>query len=679
MCKISLKELKDKDSFTKVDFRGCNFTNAYLSNKTFESCDFNNCNLTGVNFYKGELRNSEFIDANLTNGLLKDARFNDSDFTRANLTGVYATEAFFTDAVLIGANLTGADLTGGKLRGANLTGADLTGADLTDAGLSETNLTKSLLIGSNLTKTYLDDANLTDADLTNTNLTDAYLANAVLINAVLKGAILINAILKGVNLTNANLTGANLTGINLIGAYLIGANLTGANLTDANLSGADLTGANLTDSDLTRTNLKYTRLDNVNFTNITSSGQSQIREQILEQEERTPNKIVSVLKNDKPSSKITNDGYNPITNEYQNVSEWLKNKNNLVFIINGKPFCLERDMFGLDSIQKNYILYPCNISERKYVKNVTKNELSYIDLGKFNLKENTVIKYKNFLSTINESRNQVFLINSQSSKTALFNEETIININIFNEVLLEYSKNTIYDEITDHLIKGKSLSDENMKNISYIDQCFMEYAQVTKDNNMIVYRGMRKPYGIEKGESMVVLNYISTTANKNPNVINVFQDNNYFSYKHTKHLKPKSMPQHINNCCVYEIKIEKGIPFIDMRYSTESENEREILLPRNLLITCTGGYVSTDPEMYITTMVIKKTSKNQFKTVKRKQCTEFNEATITPFDISIIERTTRKNKMPRKTMKTHKSPKNITRKQSITPKLSSRQSLLNFL
>jgi hypothetical protein len=122
------------------------------------------------------------------------------------------------------------------------------------------------------------------------------------------------------------------------------------------------------------------------------------------------------------------------------------------------------------------------------------------------------------------------------------------------------------------------------------------------------------------------------------------------------------MPQHINNCCVYEIKIEKGIPFIDMRYSTESENEREILLPRNLLITCTSGYVSTDPGMYITTMVIKKSTKNQFKSIKRKQCSEFNEATITPFDINIIERrnkhtTTKKSKRTvvktKKTLKIH--------------------------
>ena len=648
MCKMSVKELKDEDSFTKVDFRGCNFfTNTYLSNKTFEYCNFNNCNLTGVNFYKAELSNSELTDANLTNALLKDARFTDSDLTGANLTGVYATGAFFIDSGLTGSVLTDADLTG----------ADLTGADLTDADLTEANLTKSLLIGSNLTKLKLYDANLTDA-----NLTDANLTNAILINAILINTILINTNLKGATLKGANLTGANLTGANLTGANLTGANLTGANLTGANLTGADLTGANLTDSDLTGTNMIYTRLDNVNFSNIKSSGQSQIREQILEQEEHKPNKIVSVLKNNKPSSKITNDGYNPITNGYQNVSEWLKNKNNLVFIIDGKTFCLERNLFGLDSIQKNYILYPCNISERKYVKNVTKNELSFIDLGKFNLKENTVIKYKNFLSTINESKNQVFLINimNQSSKTTLFNEETIININIFNEVLLEYSRNTIYQDITDHLVKGKSLTDEGMKNISYIDQCFMEYAQVTKDDNMIVYRGMKKPYGIEKGESMVILNYISTTANKNPNVINVFQDENYFTYGHTKHLKPKTMPQHINNCCVYEIKIEKGIPFIDMRYSTESENEREILLPRNLLITCTGGYVSTDTEMYITTMVIKKTTKNQFKSIKRKQCSEFIEATISPFDITIIERrnkhiTTRKNnKTMVKTKKTAK-------------------------
>ena len=44
-------------------------------------------------------------------------------------------------------------------------------------------------------------------------------------------------------------------------------------------------------------------------------------------------------------------------------------------------------------------------------------------------------------------------------------------------------------------------------------------------------------------------------------------------------------------------------------------------------------------------------SKNQFKSVKRKQCSEFNEATITPFDINIIER-----------ISTTKKDKNITRK-----------------
>ena len=640
MCKILLKDLKNEDSFTEVDFRGCKFlTNTYLSSKTFESCNFKNCNLAGVNLYLTELSNTDLTDANLTNALLKHTRFTDSDLTGANLSGAYATGAFFDNTVLTGVVLTGADLIKASFFDSVLTGADLTGADLTNATLSEGNFIKSLLIGSNLTKSYLDDANLTDANLTDANLTNAYVANANLKGAILTNANLTEANLKGAILKGAKLTKANLRGANLIGADLTGADLTGADLTDADLSGANLESADLSNSNLTGTNLIYTRLDNVNLSNISSSGQSQIREQILDQDKYKSKKVVKVLENNKPSSKITNDGYNPTTNGYQNVTEWLKNKNNLVFIIDGKPLCLERDLFRLDSIQTNYILYPCDISEQKYVKNVSKNELSFIDIGKFNLKENTVINYKKFLDAINESKNQVFLINRMNplSKTTLFNEETIININIFNKVLLEYSKNTIYQEITDHLLNGKSLTDEGMKNISYIDQCFMEYAQVTKDDNMIVYRGMKKPYGIEKGESMVILNYISTTANKNPNVINVFQDDNYFTYGHTKHLKPKTMPQHINNCCLYEIKIEKGIPFIDMRYSTESENEREIMLPRNLLITCTGGYVSTKPDMYITTMVIKKTTKNQFKSIKRKQCTEFTEATISPFDITIIE------------------------------------------
>ena len=632
-CKLSLNDLNNEDTFTEIDFRGCDFlTNTYLSHKTFESCNFSNCNLTGVDLYNAELSNSDLTGSNLSNASLKDTGFTATNLTGANLTGVDATDAFFIKSVL--------------------TGVNLTKANLKRANINLTNFEDSILINSDFT-----ESDLTGSDFTHANLT---------------GSFLIGADLSEANLTASILSGADLTGANLTGANLTGANLTGANLTDADLTGANLTGANLSNSVLTGTNLIYTLLDNANFTNVKSSGQSQIREQILKQEQYKPSKTRKVSKSRKQSSKITNNGYNPMTNEYQNVSEWLKNKNNLVFIIDGKPLCLTRDLLGY--IQMNYILYPCDISERKYVKNVTINELSFIDIGKYNLIDNTVINYENFRNTINETRNQVFLINITNTKTALFNEETIVNINIFNKVLLEYSKNIIYKEITEHLLNGKELTSENMKNISYIDQCFMEYAQITKDNDMIVYRGMKKPYGIKKGESMIILNYLSTTINKNPNVINVFQDDDFYTHDNHKHLKPKAMPQHINNCCVYEIKIEKGTPFIDMRYSTETESEREILFPRNLLITCTGGYVSTNPEMYITTMVIKKMSKNQFKSVKRKQCSEFNEATITPFDINIIERisTTKKDKkMTRKTMKTYKSqisPKNITRK-SITPRI----------
>ena len=605
-CKLSLNDLNNEDTFTEIDFRGCDFlTNTYLSHKTFESCNFSNCNLTGVDLYNAELSNSDLTDSNLSNASLKDTGFTATNLTGANLTGVDATDAFFINSVL--------------------TGVNLTKANLKRANINSTNLKDSILINSDFTKSGLTGSDFTRADLT--------------------GSFLIGADLSEANLTASILSGADLTG--------------------ANLTGANLIGANLTNSVLTGTNLIYTLLDNVNFTNVKSSGQSQIREQILKQEQYKPRKTRKVTSR-KQSSKITNNGYNPMTNEYQNVSEWLQNKNNLVFIIDGKPLCLNRDL--LDYIQMNYILYPCDISERKYVKTVTKNELSFIDIGKYNLIDNTVINYENFRNTINETRNQVFLINRTNTKTALFNEETIVNINIFNKVLLEYSKNIIYKEITEHLLNGKELTSENMKNILYIDQCFMEYAQITKDNDMIVYRGMKKSYGIKKGESMIILNYLSTTINKNPNVINVFQDDDFYTHDNHKHLKPKAMPQHINNCCVYEIKIEKGTPFIDMRYSTETESEREILFPRNLLITCTGGYVSTNPEMYITTMVIKKMSKNQFKSVKRKQCSEFNEATITPFDINIIERisTTKKDKkMTSKTMKTYKSqisPKNITRK-----------------
>lgn len=42
------------------------------------------------------------------------------------------------------------------------------------------------------------------------------------------------------------------------------------------------------------------------------------------------------------------------------------------------------------------------------------------------------------------------------------------------------------------------------------------------------------------------------------------------------------------NCCLYRLIIDKNIPFIDMKkfsYYKDEDDEKELLLPRNLIIT----------------------------------------------------------------------------------------------
>ena len=332
-----------------------------------------------------------------------------------------------------------------------------------------------------------------------------------------------------------------------------------------------------------------------------------------------------------------NIGYNPITKEDEIITEWLNDKNHLVFIIDGNrtPLCLERNY--LNSIQKNYILYLCDINDNIYVKKTANKKdiitTPFIDIGKYNLIEDTVINYKHFSETINNK--QVFLITKINSAPpiTLFNEETIMNINKFHKTLMLYSGNTLYKQISSHFIHGTEIVKAIKNHISNMDNCFMEYAQVTKNNDMIVYRGMKTPYDIKLGESMIIRNYLSTTTTAKPSILNGFQNQQYYKSETNQKLKPKKLPLDINNCCIYKIQIDKGIPYIDMKFSTNYKNESEILLPRNLLITYIKDYISTELKMHVRVLTIGKSTKDQFESINKKQCSNFKQANISPVNV----------------------------------------------
>ena len=552
--------------------------------------------------------------------------------------------------------MTGTNLTGVKLPRTNFSDAKLTQVILIDAELYEaifenTDLSKAVLIGVDFTGAKVKDVVFRNANMTQVNMRKIQLEKcdfrgANLTEADLTGADLTDADLTGANLTGADLTGANLTRTNLTGTNLTGANLTGARLTEVNLTEVNLTGANLSGTILSET-VRNAIITNVglNFKNVNLEGVKLIPE------------ITNVYRN----KVYTNKGYNPVTRETENITEWLKNKTNLVFIIddNKTPMCLNRDVFNLNTIQLNYILYQCDINDNKFVKKSKKTFYNkFLDLSKYNMIENTVVNCEDFFGTIVKNENdQIFVITTKSNlqPIALFNDEAIVNVNMFNKTFTNYSENILYKNITRHLITGEKTTSDVMKHISNMDQCFMEYAEVTEDDKMILYRGMDSPYNIGMGESMIVSNYISTTTSVDEDNRTVSQFINYDYYKDSKNKekKPKLLPNDVNNCCAYELEIDKDIPYVDMKFSTLIPSEKEILLPRNLLITLIREYITGD-DIHMRVLRVSKSTEDQFENIHKKKCSNFQQANITAINVK-FSNGTGGSKFTRKTQKKTKT------------------------
>ena len=118
------------------------------------------------------------------------------------------------------------------------------------------------------------------------------------------------------------------------------------------------------------------------------------------------------------------------------------------------------------------------------------------------------------------------------------------------------------------------LSKINVKDkILYLDKCFMEYAPrvTTAMSNKYYYRGMVKPYEgqLDKlDEEFIVKNFQSLSEKESVAV----------GFGLIK------VPTKTDGtrCCFYRIKLQKGMPYVNMINTTAFKNESEILLPRNI-------------------------------------------------------------------------------------------------
>ena len=107
------------------------------------------------------------------------------------------------------------------------------------------------------------------------------------------------------------------------------------------------------------------------------------------------------------------------------------------------------------------------------------------------------------------------------------------------------------------------------RKIKLLDQCFLEHAERNENDTKKYYRGMQWGYGDYKnakvGDKVLIQNFTSVSTVK--------KEAEYFKRG--------------NECCMYLIKIEKGLPYINMMKTTKYKKEKEILLPRDVILEYT--------------------------------------------------------------------------------------------
>ena len=146
---------------------------------------------------------------------------------------------------------------------------------------------------------------------------------------------------------------------------------------------------------------------------------------------------------------------------------------------------------------------------------------------------------------------------------------------------------------------------KNVKSkIESIDKCFMEVAPRNQNDTKLYYRGMKLDYAFSGvkysdkviiGTEVIVRNFTSISENIRVAI----------SFMHR-----------IKSCCLYEIQVDKGIPYINMVTNTKFKGEKEILLPRDLvfkLISFREITISTGKKTKIRVIKISKMRPDQFK------------------------------------------------------------------
>lgn len=388
----------------------------------------------------------------------------------------------------------------------------------------------------------------------------------------------------------------------------------------------------------------------------------------------------------------------PITLDTYEFNEWLNmSPDNIIITLNEKNVTLkDREFFALkksyfESPLINTIFNKCIINNNQLMVNETyKKKIDYINIGYFfnkfivlnlkNIKFNKnkiyivnlldedlfinkeflelsnigLIKdltFKQFLKTKNTNNR-----NEKDIKMSFQKSKKVTNKNLpykkevyFEQLLLKALKNYSFkwDAPINHYLRfgdnyfsssifikyykryGSTIElakQAIIEKINNIDRAFLEAAPRNENDTKIYWRGMKNSFENFNniGDKISVNNFLSITES--------------FSIA-------RSFSNILNGstCCLYKINISKGIPIIDMITSTKYKNEKETLLPRNLILELKSienlpyPYASKKPLYNIPIYVVevKNNDLEQFKI--NIGCKTFIEATLEPYKINSLE------------------------------------------
>jgi len=335
-------------------------------------------------------------------------------------------------------------------------------------------------------------------------------------------------------------------------------------------------------------------------------------------------------------------GYDPIFLEKRLLTEWLDesednilvifDKNNLKFSASpndsiknksqDKVFCLKKQFLFNPEIKDIYV--KCIIeNDQVMVKKTYANKTTYNNIGYY-INKNVLIDTKTIKPSLHNERIFKVSINTEIieeagenmyisketlalSKIGLFKIKKINALDkIINTKNIPYKEDVYFEKLLDKALFDYSFKWDGPINsylrfgltyfmtsifnqtyqiygdtkkkaveaiidkVADLDRAFLEAATRHEEPYKRYYRGMKQPFDnlINVGDSVTIPNFISITDNYSVAL-------NFSDIKKT-------------HCCLYEISIANGVPYINMINTTKFKKEQETLLPRNLKFTITS-------------------------------------------------------------------------------------------